>query len=83
MALIPWATSGVWWANSFPAMSLWGYAPLAIALGLMPFALEAFETLLALPRGHYLTVKLTLRRAALTPTHWVAAPVAGGDRAAR
>jgi hypothetical protein len=30
-----------------PAMSLWGYAPQAIALGLLPFALERYEALLA------------------------------------
>ncbi len=29
-----------------PAMSLWGYAPQALALGLLPFALERYEALL-------------------------------------
>ena len=30
-----------------PAASLWGYAPLAIAVGLMPFAIEGFEAIIA------------------------------------
>ncbi len=43
-----------------PAASLWGYAPLAIAVGLMPFAIEGFEAIIAGARR-----RTTLRTSAL------------------
>jgi len=51
LAWLDWGTAGVDFARAagdlVPAMSLWGYAPLAIALGLMPLAIERVERLLS------------------------------------